>query len=105
MKKIRKYLYPFSDKFKFGTQNDALILANIPLVRNNPVQVNCNHFVKKNLQNYLIKLKKVKIIFVQEVVMLHLIIKLELEVKKQIIKQDQLYKKVIIVLCYMRNYY
>ena len=33
-------------------------------------------------------IKKVKIIFVQEVVMLHLIIKLELEVKKQIIKQD-----------------
>jgi hypothetical protein len=38
--------HPFSYKTignKFGTWNDALILANIPLSRNNSVQVNCNN--------------------------------------------------------------
>jgi hypothetical protein len=42
--------HPFSDKTvgnKFGTWNDALILAKIPLVRNNPVQVNCNNCKKE----------------------------------------------------------
>jgi hypothetical protein len=42
--------HPFSDRTvanKFGTWNDALILANIPLLRNNPVQVKCNHCKKE----------------------------------------------------------
>jgi hypothetical protein len=42
--------HPFSDKTvgnKFGTWNDALILSKIPLIRNNSVQVNCNHCQKE----------------------------------------------------------
>jgi hypothetical protein len=48
--------HPFSYKTvgnKFGTWNDALILAKIPLIRNNPVQVKCkqcNTLFKKQVK-------------------------------------------------------
>ncbi len=55
--------HPFSDKTvcnKFGTWNDALILAKIPLLRNNPVGIKCNHCNKEfmKLFNQIKNMKK-----------------------------------------------